>query len=110
MGSELEVPSFTMELTQSHTGDMQYLTVEDYRNYGEGTVKAIYDYFEFPEPVTINSHVETEYMPFSRIFISGNEYYYVNLPVIGNGKEGVVSLFNLRGQRIKSGIFLNGVK
>jgi len=35
----------TIELSQSKINDNEYLTIEDYNQYGEGTVKAISEYF-----------------------------------------------------------------
>lgn len=39
------IPSGTIELSQSRVGENPYLTIEDYLQYGEGTVKGISDYF-----------------------------------------------------------------
>jgi hypothetical protein len=42
----LNVPSATLELTQSYTGDFNYLTIEDYRFYGAEFAKSILEFFE----------------------------------------------------------------
>jgi len=41
-----EIPSGTLELSQSRVGEGPYLTIEDYHRYGAGTVKGISDYFK----------------------------------------------------------------
>jgi hypothetical protein len=41
----LQIPSSTLELTQSHTGDGNYLTIDDYRSYGRGLLFGIWDFF-----------------------------------------------------------------
>jgi hypothetical protein len=40
------IPSGTIELSQSRIGDGPYLTLEDYLDYGAGTVKGIVEFFE----------------------------------------------------------------
>ena len=40
------IPSGTIELSQSKVGDGPYLTIEDYLDYGAGTVKGIVAFFE----------------------------------------------------------------
>jgi hypothetical protein len=39
------IPAGTIELSQSRVDEGPYLTIEDYLNYGKGTVKGISDYF-----------------------------------------------------------------
>jgi hypothetical protein len=39
------IPAGTIELSQSRVGEGPYLTIEDYFQYGTGTVKGISDYF-----------------------------------------------------------------
>ena len=39
------IPCGTIELSQSYVEEKEYLTVDDYHQYGEGTVKAISEYF-----------------------------------------------------------------
>lgn len=41
-----QVPSATVELSQSHPGDGKYLTIDDYRNYGKGIMLGIRDFIE----------------------------------------------------------------
>lgn len=42
---EQNIPSGTLELTQSRVGDGDYLTIDDYHQYGRGVVKAVRNYF-----------------------------------------------------------------
>jgi hypothetical protein len=39
------IPSGTIELSQSHLDDGQYLEIEDYLSYGKGTVIALNEFF-----------------------------------------------------------------
>lgn len=46
--SQKGIPSGTLELTQSKVEDGDYLTIKDYYQYGEGTIKGIHNYY-FPD-------------------------------------------------------------
>ncbi|MCK5279574.1 MAG: hypothetical protein KAK04_13570, partial [Cyclobacteriaceae bacterium] len=40
-----EIPSGTIELSQSHLANGKYLTIEDYLSFGKGTVIALNEYY-----------------------------------------------------------------
>ena len=40
-----EIPSGTIELSQSHLANGKYLTIEDYLSFGKGTVIAFNEYY-----------------------------------------------------------------
>jgi hypothetical protein len=40
-----DIPSGTIELSQSHLGDGKYLTIEDYLSFGRGTVQALSEFY-----------------------------------------------------------------
>ena len=46
MNSEFHVPTTVFEITQSGIHDEPYLTIDNYKAYGEGIVKAFHDYIQ----------------------------------------------------------------
>jgi hypothetical protein len=46
MNKEFHVPTTVFEITQSSIGEGPYLTIDDYKTYGEGIVKAFHDYIQ----------------------------------------------------------------
>jgi hypothetical protein len=46
MDTEFHIPTMVFEITQSGICNESYLTIDDYKTYGEGIVKAFHDYIQ----------------------------------------------------------------
>jgi hypothetical protein len=57
---QLGVLAFPLELTQSHPGNGQYVTIDAYLNYGAGMVKGILDYYVPEDADTVFREQRTE--------------------------------------------------